>query len=56
MAFKPGFTGGINQKEYECKMRQSDLQTSQHWRQTYSQKWAQSRFGSGNNGWIVSAS
>lgn len=42
VVFKPGFVGQMNQKEFEGKMRQSDMQTSQHWRQTYTQKWAQS--------------
>jgi hypothetical protein len=40
--FKPGFGGSLNDKEFEGKMRKSDTETSQHWKQTYSEKWAKS--------------
>ena len=44
VSFKPGFVGSVNDKEFEGKMRQSDAQTSQHWRQTYTEKWTKSRY------------
>lgn len=44
VSFKPGFGKVVNKKEFEGKMRQSDTHTEEFWQQTYTQKWAQSRY------------
>jgi nucleoid DNA-binding protein len=43
VSFKPGFCGSVNTIDFETKMRQSDMRTSEFWSQSYTQKWAQSR-------------
>eukprot|EP00826_Nyctotherus_ovalis_P045040 TRINITY_DN4929_c0_g3_i2.p1 TRINITY_DN4929_c0_g3~~TRINITY_DN4929_c0_g3_i2.p1 ORF type:complete len:238 (+),score=45.20 TRINITY_DN4929_c0_g3_i2:164-877(+) len=44
VSFRPGFCGTVNRKDFEAKMRQSDMRTSSIWSQSYTQKWAQSRY------------
>jgi len=40
--FQTDFSGVLNSKSYELKMRKSDLPTSDHWKTTYEDKWAKS--------------
>eukprot|EP00826_Nyctotherus_ovalis_P023237 TRINITY_DN1787_c0_g1_i1.p1 TRINITY_DN1787_c0_g1~~TRINITY_DN1787_c0_g1_i1.p1 ORF type:complete len:285 (+),score=80.78 TRINITY_DN1787_c0_g1_i1:217-1071(+) len=40
--FRPDFCQTLNGTDFETKMRQSDMRTSEFWSQSYSQKWAQS--------------
>jgi len=44
VSFKSGFCGIVNTIDFGTKMRQSDMKTSEFWSQSYTQKWAQSRY------------